>query len=186
VCRVVVRPPVPQDRDEFLGLMRASRALHRPWAYPPITEEAWAAYVGRAGDGRTEPLLVCRRDDDAIVGFANLSEILRGGMHSAFLGYAGGAGFGGRGYMTEGVRLVLRHAFTTLNLHRVEANIQPGNRPSIALAERVGFRHEGFSPRYLKIGGRWCDHERYAITIEDWEADGAAALAQAPAAATEG
>jgi ribosomal-protein-alanine N-acetyltransferase len=70
--------------------------------------------------------------------------------------------------MREGIELVLRRAFTSLKLHRIEANIQPGNRASIALAQGAGFRREGFSPRYLKIGGRWRDHERWAILAEEW------------------
>ena len=70
--------------------------------------------------------------------------------------------------MREGIELVLRRAFLTLRLHRIEANIQPGNRASIALAAGAGFRREGFSPRYLKIGGRWRDHERWAILAEEW------------------
>jgi ribosomal-protein-alanine N-acetyltransferase len=65
---------------------------------------------------------------------------------------------------------VLRNAFLNLRLHRVEANIQPDNHPSIALAKGAGFHREGFSPRYLKIGGRWRDHERWAILAEDWRA----------------
>jgi len=65
---------------------------------------------------------------------------------------------------------VLRYAFTTLRLHRIEANIQPGNIASRKLAEGAGFTREGFSPRYLKIGGRWRDHERWAINAEQWQA----------------
>jgi ribosomal-protein-alanine N-acetyltransferase len=62
---------------------------------------------------------------------------------------------------------VLRHAFGALKLHRVQASIQPENERSIALVRSAGFRKEGLSLRYLKIGGRWRDHEHWAITIED-------------------
>jgi ribosomal-protein-alanine N-acetyltransferase len=100
----------------------------------------------------------------------NISEIVRGPFKSAFLGYGGVAGYERRGYMTEALQLVLRQAFTKLGLHRLEANIQPGNTASIALAKRCGFELEGFSPRYLKVGGRWRDHERWAIRAESWRA----------------
>jgi [ribosomal protein S5]-alanine N-acetyltransferase len=82
------------------------------------------------------------------------------------------AAYAGQGYMTEAMRLLLREAFSGLDLHRIEANIQPGNKPSIALAKRCGFELEGFSPRYLKVGGRWRDHERWAIRAETWRANG--------------
>ena len=65
--------------------------------------------------------------------------------------------------MHAGLSAVVRHSFRVLRLHRLEANIQPGNRASIALAKSCGFIKEGYSPRYLKIGGRWRDHERWAI-----------------------
>ena len=72
--------------------------------------------------------------------------------------------------MSEALRLVLKYSFEKLGLHRLEANIQPLNRASIALVKRAGFVREGFSRRYLKICGRWRDHERWAIIVEDWKA----------------
>ena len=85
-------------------------------------------------------------------------------------GYWIGAPYARQGYMREGLGLALGHAFKTLRLHRLEANIQPANTASKRLVESLGFRLEGFSPRYLKIGGRWRDHERWAILSEDWQA----------------
>ena len=95
-------------------------------------------------------------------------DTLSGKLQQAFLGYGGVAGHEGRGYMTEGMRLLLREAFVAHKLHRLEANIQPGNIASIRLAARCGFVKEGFSPRYLKVAGRWCDHERWAIRADNW------------------
>jgi [ribosomal protein S5]-alanine N-acetyltransferase len=168
--RLILRTPTPADQDEFVAAMRASRRLHRPWLYMPETPERYAAYLARVRDPRFEPFIACRKEDGAIVGFLNLSEIVRGGFKNAYLGYGGVAAYAGQGYMTEAMRLLLRKAFTQLDLHRIEANIQPGNARSIALVRRCGFELEGFSPRYLKIGGRWRDHERWAIRSESWRA----------------
>jgi ribosomal-protein-alanine N-acetyltransferase len=169
MTRVELRAPSTEDRAEFVAAMRASRSFHRPWLEAAASDEAFAALLARArAEESFEPLLVCRRDDGAIVGFANISQIVRGPLQSAFLGFGAVAAHAGRGYMTEGLTLVVRHAFTQLHLHRLEANIQPGNAPSIALARRCGFELEGFSPRYLKVAGRWRDHERWAIRAEQW------------------
>jgi ribosomal-protein-alanine N-acetyltransferase len=150
--------------------MRASRSLHRPWLAPPTTAAAFAALVRRAHDEAFDPLLACRRSDGAIVGVITVSHIIRGALQGAFLGYGAVAAHAGEGYMTEAVGLVLRRAFTDLRLHRLEANIQPGNAASLALVQRCGFELEGFSARYLKVGGRWRDHERWAIRAEQWRA----------------
>jgi ribosomal-protein-alanine N-acetyltransferase len=166
--RVVLRPPSVADEREFIDRMRASRRLHRPWISMPQTREAYASYLERSQREANAFYLAHRREDDAIVGFLNISEIVRGKFQSAFLGYGGVAEFAGRGYLTEAMQLVLEEAFKRLRLHRLEANIQPGNAASIALARRCGFQLEGFSPRYLKVGGRWRDHERWAITKEAW------------------
>jgi len=166
--RVFLRRVNADDESEFLVLMRASRRLHRPWVTPPMTPGPFEAYLQRVGQDNAEGLLVCRREDGAIAGVINLNDIVRGALQSAYLGYYAGAPFAGHGYMTEGLQLVLRYAFTTLKLHRLEANIQPGNQASMALVRGCGFTREGFSPRYLKIAGEWRDHERWAILVEDW------------------
>jgi ribosomal-protein-alanine N-acetyltransferase len=85
------------------------------------------------------------------------------------MGYYGMAGMNRRGLMKEAVSLVVTHAFRDLGLHRVEANIQPANQPSRSLVQRLGFRQEGFSPRYLKINGEWRDHERWAVLADEWK-----------------
>lgn len=167
-ARVELRSPTPADRDEFLGAMRASRKLHRPWLQSPVTREAYDRLLVRVQDERYDPLLVCLRAGGAIVGYINVSEIVRGNFQSAYLGYGAVAAYAGHGYMSEGLELVLDRAFTDLRLHRLEANIQPGNAASIALVERAGFVREGFAERYLKIGGRWRDHEHWAIRAEQW------------------
>jgi len=166
--RVYLREPAQPDRAEFVTLMRASRSFHRPWASAPTDDERFAAYLADAKRPDFEAMLLCRCEDHAILGFFNLSQIARGSLQSAYLGYAIGKRYAHHGYMREGLELVLRHAFLTVRLHRIEANIQPGNRASIALACGAGFRREGFSPRYLKIGGRWRDHERWALLADEW------------------
>jgi len=165
--RVHLREVEYGDRDEFLALVRRSRALHHPWAYPPERADQFDELVARARRDDVATLLGCRDSDEAIFGVFTISQIVRGAFQSAYLGYYGHADYAGQGYMRAALELVLDHAFGPLALHRIEANIQPGNVPSVALARGAGFRLEGFSPRYLLIGGRWRDHERYAITAED-------------------
>ncbi len=166
--RVYLRAPAAADEREFTELMRASRAFHRPWASAPIDERSFEAYVADTRRPDFEGMLVCRYSDDVIVGFFNLSQIARGSFQSAYLGYAAGEPFAGQRYMSEGIEIVLRHAFIDVRLHRLEANIQPGNAASAALARGAGFRREGYSPRYLKISGRWRDHERWALLADEW------------------
>jgi ribosomal-protein-alanine N-acetyltransferase len=163
-----VRPPRRSDESQFIALMHESRAFHKPWASAPTDPARFAAYLEDSGRPDFEAFLVCRIADDQLIGFFNVSQIARGSLQSAYLGYAAASRFAGQGYMREGLEQVLRAAFLELRLHRLEANIQPGNQASIALARGAGFQREGFSPRYLKISGRWRDHERWALLADDW------------------
>lgn len=166
--RVFLRAVTQADAKEWITLMVRSRQLHRRWAYPPRTEAAFLEMVRRNADPRREAFVICLQTTGEIVGALALSEIIRGNFGNAYLGYYLGAPYTGQGYMTEAIHLILRHAFQSMKLHRIEANIQPENADSLAVARRCGFRLEGYSPRYLKIGGRWRDHERWAIVAEEW------------------
>lgn len=156
----MIRSVTPADAQAFTAAARASRKLHHPWVQPPCDAEAFARYLARF-DGAAHHGFVVVADGE-LAGAINLTNIIKGAFCSGYLGYYAFAGFEGRGLMTPGLNAVVRHAFKDLGLHRVEANIQPGNSASIALAKRCGFQLEGYSPKYLKIGGRWCDHERWA------------------------
>jgi ribosomal-protein-alanine N-acetyltransferase len=168
MTRVFLRQPAAGDRGEMVALMRASRRLHASWVSPPLDGEAFHAFLAAGRRPANLTLLACRVADRAIAGVFQLSGIARGTRESACLSYYAGAPYAGQGYMTEGLKLVLRHAFVHLRLHRLEANVQPANLASIALIERCGFEYEGFSPRYLKIRNRWRDHERWALRVETW------------------
>jgi ribosomal-protein-alanine N-acetyltransferase len=145
---------------------------------PPSTPARYAAFIRRyatlpVGNGASPThigLIVCRRADDALVGVFSISEIVRGLFKSGYLGYYAFEPHAGTGYMTEGLELVLRVAFKELRLHRLEANVQPSNARSLAFVRRAGFVREGLSRRYVRIGGRWRDHVRLALLVEDWRA----------------
>jgi [ribosomal protein S5]-alanine N-acetyltransferase len=162
--RVTLRPATGGDEAEFIALVRASAGMHRPWMSLPATPEDYQAYMRRYGQSCEESLLICLRGTGAIAGMVNINSIIRGRFQCGSLGYAAFAPTAGKGYMTEGLGLVVRYAFEQLRLHRLEANIQPGNHASLSLARRLGFRREGYSPEMLFIDGAWRDHERWAIT----------------------
>ena len=174
---VHLRSPERADAAAFVAAALASRRLHGRWVRAPESEALFLAYAARFGvaprpapEVRDVGLLVCRNDDGALAGAFNFGDITRGALQSAYLGYFALVPHAGCGCMAEGLRLALDVAFRTLELHRVEVNVQPENARSLAFAERAGFRREGYSPRYLKIQGRWRDHVRCALLVDDWRA----------------
>jgi [ribosomal protein S5]-alanine N-acetyltransferase len=164
--RVTLRPLAAADQDEYLGLAAASTGLHHPWMSLPATPQEYQVYLRRFDHVTAEGLLICLRETGAIVGVIHINNIIRGRFQNGSLSYAAFAPGAGQGYMSEGLGLVLRHAFEQLRLHRLDAQIQPGNHASLRLVRRLGFRNEGYSPRLLFIDGAWRDHERWAITSD--------------------
>lgn len=176
--RVKIRHASPRDEDAFLELRRSSGSFLTRWE--PIREGGEGELAPEIElfrrmiefDDSRVPLLVERRGDSVILGVININQVARGAFQNCALGWWIGRPHARKGYMKEAVALVLEHIFLDLDLHRVEANIQTDNPASRALAEGVGMRREGFSERFLKIAGRWCDHERWAITSETWHESG--------------
>ena len=170
--RVYLRRLRPHDGDAFVAAVLASRKLHRPWVTPAETAEAFAEKMRRSRGSSDDRLVICRMEDDALAGTFSLGQIFHGPLRSAYLGYYAFTPFAGQGYMREGLALVCDHAFGRHALHRIQTNIQPGNTASLALVQSAGFTKEGLARRYLKIGGRWQDHETWALLAEDprWRA----------------
>ncbi len=164
----MLREPSLADERNFLTAMERSQKLHQPWVRPPHTSEEFRNYIDRYKQDNHASFLVINQETE-IVGVFNLNEIVRGFFQSAYLGFYAVANYTNKGYMSAGLKLILKMAFEKMSLHRVEANIQPGNIPSINLVKHNGFKKEGFSPKYLKINGEWRDHERWAMIYEDWK-----------------
>ncbi|HEY6985730.1 MAG TPA: GNAT family N-acetyltransferase, partial [Rhodanobacteraceae bacterium] len=139
-ARIALRALSASDVREFIAAVRVSRSLHRPWTSPPVTPAAFRTYFERLTQPGQRAFVVCRRDTGSMVGLVAMSQIVLGPFRSAYLGYYAFAGHEGRGLMREGLEAVVRFAFRSMRLHRLEANIQPGNRASIALARSCGFR----------------------------------------------
>ena len=160
---VFLRRVLAKDEIEIVRLMRDSEALHQPWIQSPSSSRLFKFYMQRIRRVDHEGFAICRRSDENIVGLINVNHIVRGTFQSASLGYYVGACYEGHGYMRQGLIQLIKFAFSTMGLHRLEANIQPENLRSQALVEACGFGFEGLSKGFLYINGSWRDHERWCI-----------------------
>lgn len=174
-ARLLLRTPVASDREAFLAARATNQTYLQPWEplrAPESPDEGFARLLASAESDTTQRTFVFSRNGE-LLGGVSISNIARGPFQNATIGYWLVETAQGKGYMQEAVLAMLAHAFKAahaggLGLHRVECNVMPRNARSIALARRVGFREEGFSPRYLQINGVWEGHLRFAMTAEDW------------------
>ena len=172
---VFLRPPQLSDFEEWAELRAENRGFLTPWEPSwPSDDLTRASYKRRlrryAQDMRDEaayPFLIFRASDGAMVGGVNISGLKRGVLQTGTIGYWIGEKFARRGYARSAVTAVVRFAFETLNLHRVEAACIPTNEGSRRVLERVGFRLEGYARNYLRINGEWQDHLLFGIVRGD-------------------
>lgn len=99
-----------------------------------------------------------------VIGNVTLTHIRRGPLQAADLGYGLDYRHEGHGLMTEALRAVCAHAFSTMGLHRIQANHLPENLRSAATLRRMGFTVEGYARDFLSINGRWRDHVLTSLT----------------------
>ncbi len=168
--RLVMRPPQMRDFEQWARLRRDSQDFLSPWepqwSRDHLTSRAfrnrvvWAERAIRQGEAF--PLFLFRQKDGQVVGGVTLSNIRRQPAQAATLGYWVGEAYAMRGYMTEALTVVRDHAFSALDLSRLEAACLPDNTASRRLLERCGFRYEGVAQAYLQIDGGWRNHVLYA------------------------
>ena len=169
--RVYLRFPVQRDWRNWAALRAESRDFLAPWeptwAYDALTRGAFRRrlkmYKTEMRQGATYSFLIFRRIDDVLLGGITLSNLRRGVAQSATLGYWIGVPYGNQGYMTDSLAAILEFAFSRIGLHRIEAACLPANEASRRLLLRSGFREEGYAREYLRISGRWQDHQLFAI-----------------------
>lgn len=157
---VYLRKATKSDKEALASAYERSIGLLSSWASPPKDLDQYLL--------NENLYLVCLTQSTEIVGVFNITEIVRGLFQSGYLGYCAFVPYQNKGYMKKGFKLLIKEAFDVLKLHRLEANIQSGNLPSIKLVKATGFSKEGYSPKYLKIGAEWKDHERWAIINDVW------------------
>ncbi|MFC5906816.1 GNAT family N-acetyltransferase [Streptacidiphilus monticola] len=168
--RVEIRAPRHSDADLYRAAVTRSREHIGEWN--PYEPEGLPDLVHRQGE-TLRTFLILDREDGGLVGSCNVANIVRGRFCNGALGYTSYVPYAGTGRMTEGLQLVVDTCFRArerggLGLHRLEINVRPENKRSLAMVERLGFRHEGFSPRMLFLDNAWRDHERFALTVEEW------------------
>jgi len=136
------------------------------WANDHLTRRAFTNRVYWAqraeAQGQALPMLLIRREDQQLLGALTLDNIRRGPSQTGTFGYWIGEPFARQGYMREAILALTHHAFTRMDLSRLEAACLPENLPSRGVLEKCGFKYEGVAQSYLQINGRWRNHVLYA------------------------
>ncbi len=173
--RMTLRPPIHSDFRAWSYLRAQSRDYLTPWepnwAEDHLSRKAFTNRVYWAqrsvSGGTAMPLFLIRRQDEQLLGAITLDNIRRGPAQAGTLGYWTGEPFARQGYMREAIKALVHHAFTRLDLSRIEAACLPENTASRGLLETSGFKYEGVAQSYLQIDGRWRTHVLYAALRSD-------------------
>jgi ribosomal-protein-alanine N-acetyltransferase len=174
--RLRLRPFTDADHDALFALHSNADVL-RYWDSPPWTERERAArFVAAcrrmADEGSGARLAIDRISDGAFLGWCSLSR-WNPDYRSAALGYCLGEAAWGHGYATEGAGAVLRWAFDSLDLNRVQAETDTRNLASARVLEKLGFVREGTLREDCVVDGEVSDSWVYGLLRREWQAPSA-------------
>lgn len=175
--RVVLRPPQASDYNQWHEVRQRNADYLRPWepTWPEncLEQDFFKRRLRRQMQdwqyGRAYSFLIFDAKDDTLIGGVNINNVLRGVSQQAWLGYWIDQDMQGQGLMAEALRLVMRHSFEQLDLHRLNAACLPANERSAKLLLKLGFTEEGLARKYIRINGTWHDHRLFGYCAEDWQ-----------------
>jgi [ribosomal protein S5]-alanine N-acetyltransferase len=161
-----IRPVKLNDEVEYLANYKKNRADLKPWVHVPKNSNEFRQYALEMRTKENKAFVVYDKGTKKMIGLVELRDIYMFDFKNSYMVYFGFKPHLRKGLMSQAVKMVIQLAFKKLKLHRLEANIQPTNLASIALAKSCGFKREGYSPKFIKKNGTWKDHERWAILNE--------------------
>ena len=168
--RVSLREITAADLDA-LYLIFSDPEVMRYWSTPPLASKAAAHdLLTEIQAGYKHRFLkwgIAFRSNDALLGTCTLFN-LDITHRRAEIGYALGRQYWRMGYAHEALQALLRHAFDELNLHRIEADVDPRNSASIRTLERLGFQREGYLRERWQVGGEIQDALFYGLLRPEW------------------
>jgi ribosomal-protein-alanine N-acetyltransferase len=173
--RMTLRLPEHGDWRQWSEVREASAEFlikwEPVWSNGHLTRRAFTNRVYWAqraeAQGQALPMLLIRREDQQLLGALTLDNIRRGPSQTGTFGYWIGEPFARQGYMREALLALTHHAFTRMDLSRLEAACLPENVASRGVLEKCGFKYEGVAQSYLQINGRWRNHVLYANLRSD-------------------
>ena len=161
----MIRPLTVEDAGELTALLVENRAFLAPFE-PPRDERFYTVEGQRERLEREGPHDFAILDRERIAGTMQLSNIVRGPLQSANLGYWVAERANGKGLATTAVGELIPIAFGELGLHRLEAGTLVDNLASQRVLEKNGFERIGTARGYLHIGGAWRDHILFQLLAE--------------------
>ncbi len=176
---IVLRPIRYRDRKEWTQLRARNSDWLAPWEASnpapggglPDYRQMVRSLKAQAAQASALPFVITAwtpgHKSPVIVGQLTVSSIVWGSAMMASLGYWVDRDRAGQGIAPTAVAMATDYCFNTMGLHRMEINIRPENGPSLRVVEKLGFRDEGYRPRFLHINGKWADHRTFALTAEE-------------------